>query len=118
MDLEKKEELIPMDDTFWDKMEERIAKRPFLDKCYWWCYHKINPAYWFIRTRPYYIYVRVTKGYNYKDLWSLDIPIAKFIYPRLRDYRKNVNGHPAEFYKEGDESDDGHNQWLEIIDKM
>ena len=117
MDFEK-EELIPMDDTFWDKWEESISKRSLVSKCYWWCFHRVRNAYWFIRTRPHYIYIRLTKGYNYKDLWSLDIPIAKFIYPRLRDYRKIVHGFPGEFSKEGDDTDEGFKQWTDIIDKM
>jgi hypothetical protein len=108
---------VPMEELF-AELDKQNAERPFWESYYYWCYHRIRNAYWFIKTRPHYLYIRITKGYNYKDLWSLDIPIAKFIYPRLRDYRKNVHGYPGEFWKEGDDSDDGFNQWLEIIDKM
>ena len=48
-------------------------------------------------------------GYEFRDCWSLDYSLARWILPRLKHLRKNLNGHPMELTFE---------QWEEILDKI
>lgn len=53
---------------------------------------------------------RIERGFDDTELWNLDKTIAKYILPRLVEFRKVVNGYPPEFDKFED--------WLDIIDQM
>lgn len=44
-----------------------------------------------------------------KELWNLDATIAKFVLPRLKLFKENLNGYPADLSFE---------KWGEILDKM
>jgi hypothetical protein len=44
-----------------------------------------------------------------KDLWNLDITLAKLILPRLIAFKKEVGGNPTELTMK---------EWKEIIDEM
>jgi hypothetical protein len=53
---------------------------------------------------------RIERGFDDTELWSLDRTIAKYVLPRLVEFKKVVNGYPPEF----DKLDD----WMDVIDKM
>ena len=53
---------------------------------------------------------RIERGFDDTELWNVDITIAKFALPRLIEFRKVVNGYPADFKTFED--------WLAAIDKM
>ena len=52
---------------------------------------------------------KITKGYSYYDLLSLDCTIADFILPRLKAYKEQNMGHPSNLSEE---------EWGIILDKM
>ena len=52
---------------------------------------------------------KITKGYSYYDLLSLDCTIADFILPRLKAYKEQNIGHPSCLSEEG---------WNVVLDKM
>lgn len=53
---------------------------------------------------------RVIRGFSDDELWNLDVTIAKFVLPRLKRFRKNINGYPGDFKDE--------NEWYDVLDKM
>lgn len=53
---------------------------------------------------------RIERGFDDTELWNLDRTIAKYVLPRLVEFKKVVNGYPPEF----DKFDD----WMDVIDKM
>lgn len=48
-------------------------------------------------------------GFEFRDCYSLDYSLAKWMVPRLKHLKKNLNGHPMELTLE---------QWEEILDKI
>lgn len=48
-------------------------------------------------------------GFDEKQLWSLDITMAYFIYPRLKEFSENLHGYPAEL---------GEEMWRTYLDNM
>lgn len=62
------------------------------------------------KKRKKYKKQRIKRGFDDTELWNLDNTMARFIYPRLKVFKKNLHGHP-------------HNmkditEWEKIIDKM
>ena len=53
---------------------------------------------------------RKARGWDSTECWNLDTTIAKFILPRLKEFREIHCGHPSRL---GDED-----KWNEILDKM
>jgi len=53
----------------------------------WWYHLK-----WFCQRR--------IKGYDNRELWSLDYSVARFMLPRLKEFRKRTCGYPAAFSKD------------------
>lgn len=53
---------------------------------------------------------RIERGFDDTELWSFDVTIAKFVLPRLIEFRKVANGYPADFKT--------FENWLATIDKM
>ena len=53
---------------------------------------------------------RIERGFDNSELWSLDYTIARFIHPRLVEFKKDLHGWPG-----GLESFE---VWTEILDKM
>jgi hypothetical protein len=52
----------------------------------------------FIKDIPRHIrwwWQRRTRGWDDRDLWSMDYTIAKFVLPRLKKFREVQIGHPA-----------------------
>lgn len=47
---------------------------------------------------------------NPRECWNLDYTIAKFVLPRLKQYKKDCNGYPGELEDEY--------AWYAILDKM
>jgi hypothetical protein len=65
-------------------------------------YHRIKSAIvWFFQ--------RLTRGWDDRELWSLDCTLAKHALPRLRRFRATLHGHPGEIT---------HEEWESILDKM
>lgn len=58
-----------------------------------------------------YLWQRITRGWDNRELWNLDTTIAKFALPRLIEFRETgaEYGHPCDLT---------HEEWLEIIDKI
>lgn len=54
---------------------------------------------------------RIKHGFWASDLWSLDCSIAKFVLPRLKNFRENLCGYPG-----NDEMT--LEKWEDIIDSM
>src|SRR5579872_6264961 len=84
-----------MDDTWWEKLEKRIAERTWLDNIYWWCYRHIRDTYHFWRRAPRRIKQYIKRGFDDEQLWSLDWTIAKFVAPRLKRLKVMKMGHPV-----------------------
>jgi len=62
---------------------------------------------------PYFLahcWQKLTRGFSYRDLWSLDYTIAKFTLPRLEAFAKHLHGYPGSL--------DSLEEWQEIIGKM
>ena len=49
-----------------------------------------------LRRRIKFCYQRLTRGFDDRDLWSLDVTIAKFVLPRLRVFKDIHKGYPGE----------------------
>ena len=49
-------------------------------------------------------------GFEFRDCWSLDYSLSKWILPRLKHFRKNLIGHPEELGSIED--------WQKKIDEM
>jgi len=47
--------------------------------------------------------------FNDSDLWNLDLTIAKFVLPRLQEFKKNNTGYPGYLTEI---------EWEEMLDKM
>ena len=57
-----------------------------------------------------HIIQKLTRGYSDKELWGLDFTIAKFVYPRLKAFKRSRRfGFPAELSEE---------KWEKTLDKM
>jgi len=52
---------------------------------------------------------RLTRGWDDRELWNLDVTMAEFIYPRLKRLKEIQHGYPADLNEE---------EWSEILDKM
>ena len=52
---------------------------------------------------------REERGFDDTEIWNLDLTLAKFMIPRLKEYKKSTNGHPLDLTPE---------EWDEKIDKM
>ena len=63
----------------------------------------------FIKRRFRFLWQRLTRGWSDDDTWNLDIPIAKFILPRLRRFKELNNGYPSDMTE---------TEWDEKIDQM
>ena len=53
---------------------------------------------------------RKTRGFDDTELWNLDVTIAKFILPRLIEFRRELTGHPGKLPDP--------TAWEVILDKM
>lgn len=56
-----------------------------------------------------HFYQRLTRKWDDSDLWNLDVTFAQFIIPRLKEFKKQTNAHPATMTWE---------EWITILDKM
>jgi hypothetical protein len=69
------------------------------------------------------IYDNIRRGWNYSDCWSICTTNAAFLIPRLKEFKKNLHGHPIfedtpEQNGDGEEFDNGMKRWEEMLDKM
>lgn len=69
--------------------------------------------YWFPRK-----WFHLWHGFDYRDTWSLDYSIAKWILPRLRYLRENTHGYPGQFSEELGYEGDGEKEWDRILGEM
>lgn len=68
----------------------------------------INKRNRFYRLKRYfkYLYQRWTRGFDDRELWNLDITIAKYIHPRLTALRLSDSGYPSSLT---------HTEWVDIL---
>lgn len=83
-----------INDSWWERLEDKIAKRTWLENAYWWCKHHVRDTYNWFKYTPYYIYQYFKYGFSCRQLWSLDVTIAKFTIPRLKRLKEIKHGHP------------------------
>ena len=62
-----------------------------------------------IKRRFKYLWQRITRGFSDKELWNLDITIAKFIHPRLERLIEYQHGYPEGW---------GEQSWKGALKKM
>lgn len=55
------------------------------------------------------LYNPLYNKFNPKELWNLDITIAKFILPRLKAFKKCAAGYPGDLTEK---------KWQKMLDKM
>ena len=65
-----------------------------------------------VKTRIKYFFQRRTRGWDDSELWNLDHVIAKFIVPRLKEFKKC-----KPYFQESREVPDSKN-WNNILDKI
>lgn len=53
---------------------------------------------------------RIERGFDDTELWNLDCAIAKYVLPRLIEFKKVTNGYPQDF--------ESFEEWIDAIDKM
>lgn len=70
-----------------------------------------------------YSWQRRWRGFDDRDLWSLDYTIIKFVYPRLKRFRDQAPQvstpmHPTQVDEQGDPRSIETEEWREILDEM
>ncbi|KKN89773.1 hypothetical protein LCGC14_0236190 [marine sediment metagenome] len=65
--------------------------------------------FYLFRRKLRFLWQRLTRGWSDDNTWNLDIPIAKFVLPRLRRFKEINNGYPSGMTEE---------EWDEKIDQM
>ena len=78
----------------------------------WDIYHHVL---WFFRSL-YCAWERATKGYCYRDLWSLNWFYTQLFIDSIREFKKDLHGAPQEFF-----DDDKENQierWENYLEEM
>jgi len=61
---------------------------------------------------------REERGFDDTELWGLDCTIARFILPRLKEFKKQAGGYPSNLKPEGDDGDKGLELWENSIQTM
>ena len=95
-----------MGKTKLDKFEDWLEEHKILDNIYWFFKLNIESVWSAIRSLRYFL---KNKVYDYQ-VYNLDDNIAKFVLPRLKLLRKDINGYP--------ESTGSFENWLTILDKV
>ena len=95
-----------MGKTKLDKFEDWLEEHKILDNIYWFFKLNIESVWSAIRSLKYFL---KNKVYDYQ-VYNLDNNIAKFVLPRLKLLRKDINGYP--------ESVGSFENWLTILDKV
>jgi len=95
-----------MEKTKLDKFEDWLEEYKLLDNIYWFFKLNIESVWSAIRSFRYFL---KNKVYDYQ-VYNLDNNIAKFVLPRLKLLRKDINGYP--------ESVGSFENWLTILDKV
>jgi hypothetical protein len=88
-------------------------------------------GWWFVKTFPKRYYQRLTRGFDYTEMWNLDHSIAKLVAPRLREFRDHYTefktpsfcfekdpNNPSGLVDDEAGSEHAHKKWLTIIDQM
>jgi hypothetical protein len=80
-----------------------------------WIVEALYEVRWFFQ--------RLTRGFADNELWCLDITVAKFVLPRLKECRKRLGqnkyaGIPGAIFDEVKDDELATKKWLEIIDKI
>lgn len=63
-----------------------------------------------------WFFQRLTRGWDNRDVWSLDATISKFVLPRLELLKKVKHGVPCEFVDENGIVNE--KEWNRIFDEM
>ena len=95
-----------MGKTKLDKFEDWLEEYKLLDYIYWFFKIRIESVWSATRSLRYFLKNRV-RDY---EVWNLDDAIVRFVLPRLKLLRKDINGYP--------ESVGSFENWLTIIDKV
>jgi hypothetical protein len=76
------------DETLWERIWDKV---PYAHRIERWFDDK--------RLAIKSCYQRLTKGYADEETWSLDFSLSKWILPRLKHFRNNLNGVPPNMEK-------------------
>lgn len=64
----------------------------FLDKIYFWRIRNFITNFpRVVRNEAVCLFQRIIRGFDDRDTWDLDITVAKFMYPRLKRFKKVKN---------------------------
>lgn len=82
-------------------------------------YSRRHPSNWFSNIKIFfrqfkYAWQRATRGYCDADLWDLDDYYTKLFCATLKDFSKNLDSVPSNFYNEID----GMEKWREYLNEM
>ncbi len=72
--------------------------------------------WFFLRRKLRFLWQRLFRGWSDVDTWSLDIPVAKFVLPRLRRFKELNNGYPCDMSEK--EWDGKIDQMIEAFDLL
>jgi len=93
-------------DDFIKELHDERDKLPWYFKLWYWYIKRIlDKIESEVRSWPF----RLKNGFDYRDTWSLDSSIARFVLPRLRHLRDNNHGHPCDLTDK---------KWIKIQNKM
>ena len=95
-----------MGKTKLDKFEDWLEEYKLLDYVYWFFKIRIESVWSATRSLRYFLKNRV-RDY---EVWDLDDAIVRFVLPRLKLLRKDINGYP--------ESVGSSEKWEETLDKI
>lgn len=75
----------------------RITKMKLFDIGYW--RRQLRPKrLWNITVK--FPWQRMTQGYSYDQIYSLDHTLARYMLPKLQGYKKHNNGYPSHLTEE------------------
>jgi hypothetical protein len=64
-----------------------------IDDAFWYCYRTLRRL--FDRRQLKWFYQRLTRGFDDRELWDLNLTMAKFVLPRLKAFRSCTRCHPC-----------------------
>lgn len=94
------------------ELREKIQNRTRTERVYWKIKKTFNRfSFSYNWTLLKYFLQKRIRGFSDEELWSLDITIIKFIYPRLKRFRDlGPHSFPSEL--------NSYQEWQDILDKM
>lgn len=89
--------------------ETRTVWYSMYRKLPYWAKRLLNRPDRQIARQVRWFFQRRKRGFDDTELWSLDLTIAEFIEPRLREFKRRLNGYPCGMEEQ---------EWLEKLEKM